>query len=172
MLPRDTRTLTHGTCDHIQSQRGIEVAGHLTSKWGIIWITQVSTVITRGLEVGKGGKTEMGGTCDCLTAMGWGLAATSGRGGGGPPAKEWGPPAAESARIQVFSWSLWRELGPVTPGFRPSETRFRPIQIRKILDLGCSRPHGTWGFAAAAAGSFFPDGGGRAAESPSDDAPS
>ena len=49
----------------------------------------------------------MGGTCDCLTAVAWGLATTGGgfRGGGGPPAKGWGPPAAASARIQVFSWS-------------------------------------------------------------------
>ena len=89
MLPKDTHMLTHGTCDHMQLQRGIEVAGQLTSKWGIIWITQVSNVITRGLQVGKGEKTEMGGTCDCLTAVGWGLAAASGgfRGGGGLPAK-------------------------------------------------------------------------------------
>ena len=49
----------------------------------------------------------MGGTCDCLTAVAWGLATNGGgfRGGGGPPAKGWGPPAAASPRIQVFSWS-------------------------------------------------------------------
>lgn len=107
MLPKDSHVLTHGARDPVQLQRGIEVAGQLTSKWGIIWITQVSDVITRGLEVDEGRKTEVGGMCDCLTAMGWGLATTGGgfRGGGGPPAKGWGPPAAESARIQVFSWS-------------------------------------------------------------------